>query len=76
MKELIVNYLPWLLSVITIYMNVLAGNKNNLAWLFGLLNQILWLLWILISENYGLVPMNIALWVVCSRNYLKWNKEK
>ncbi len=76
MKDAVVIYLPWALSVITIYMNVLAGNKNKLAWLFGLLNQLLWMLWILTSGNYGLIPMNIALWVVYSRNYVKWDKNK
>jgi hypothetical protein len=28
-------YLPYLLSIITIYMTVLAGNKHSKAWLIG-----------------------------------------
>lgn len=71
----IVIYMPWLLSVITIYMTVLAGNKNKFAWAVGLFNQLLWLLWILCSENYGLLPMNLALWVVYCRNHLRWQHE-
>ena len=50
MRENIVTYLPWQLSVITIWMTVLAGNKHPSAWLIGLLNQALWLGWIVASS--------------------------
>jgi|JI7StandDraft_1071085.scaffolds.fasta_scaffold812069_1 succinate dehydrogenase hydrophobic anchor subunit len=63
-----------LLSVITIYMTVLAGNKNRHAWAIGLFNQALWLAWILLTKNYGFLPMNFALWIVYWRNHIKWGK--
>lgn len=72
---MIKTYLPWLLSAITIYMTVLAGNKNRNAWLFGLINQALWLVWIIASSAWGLLPMNLALWIVYGRNHLKWNRK-
>jgi hypothetical protein len=72
--NLIREYLPWLLSVITIYMTILAGNKHPHAWAFGLLNQALWLLWIYASSAWGLLPMNAALWVLYARNHIRWNK--
>lgn len=71
----IVTYLPWLLSAITIYMTVLAGNKSRHAWLIGLCNQALWLVWIFSAGAYGLLPMNAALWIVYARNHLKWRRE-
>lgn len=74
MQEDIVKYLPWLLSVITIYMTILAGNNNKYAWIIGLVNQFLWLIWITASNTWGMIPMNIALWIVYFRNYLKWHK--
>jgi hypothetical protein len=70
--DLIAEYLPWLLSAITIYMTVLAGNKARNAWLFGLANQALWLVWIVTVGAWGLLPMNLALWFVYARNHLKW----
>lgn len=70
--KLIASYLPWLLSAITIYMTVLAGNKHRMAWAVGLANQALWLLWIVSTEAWGLLPMNAALWVVYARNHFKW----
>lgn len=67
--------IPYVLSAITIYMFILAGNKSKYAWLVGLFNQFLWLLWIVASGNWGLLPMNLALWVVYARNYWKWGSQ-
>lgn len=46
----------------------LTGQQN----LALLTPQLLWLVWILASKSYGLLPMNLALWIVYGRNYLKW----
>ena len=72
MKEIIVTYLPWLLSANTIYFNVLAGNKSKQTWLWALAGQLGWLIFIVASETWGLLPMNIALWVTYIRNNIKW----
>ena len=72
MTEQVIVTLPWFLSAITIWMSLLAGNKNRHAWLIGLANQALWLVWITLSENWGLLPMNVALWAVYLRNHMKW----
>lgn len=72
MRDLIAAYLPWLMSAITIWMTLLAGNKHRLAWAIGLGNQALWLTWIVVTGAWGLLPMNAALWVVYARNHLKW----
>lgn len=75
LHKLIVEYLPYLLSCITIYQLVLAGNMHKNAWLVGLCNQVLWLTWILSSGTYGLLPMNLAVWVVYTRNHFKWGNK-
>lgn len=72
MKQIITTYLPYILSVITIYTMFLAGDKKKKAWLVGLVNQILWFTWIIVSGTWGLIPMTIAMCVVYTRNYLKW----
>jgi hypothetical protein len=69
------NYMPWLMSAITIYMTVLAGNKSRYAWAVGLFNQILWLTWILATKNYGFLPMTAALCFVYARNHIKWGQQ-
>lgn len=72
MTDLTATYLPWLMSAITIWMTLMAGNKHRLAWAIGLGNQALWLTWICVVGAWGLLPMNAALWVVYARNHLKW----
>lgn len=76
MRHTIVFALPWLLSAITIYTMFLAGNKHGKTWLVGLANQALWLIWIVASASWGLLPMNIALWIVYGRNHLKWARHE
>jgi hypothetical protein len=73
MRDATITYLPWLLSAITIWMTVLAGNKHPSAWAIGLVNQALWLAWITASASWGLLPMNLTLWIVYGRNHWKWN---
>lgn len=74
MKDQLAFWMPWLLSAITIYMMVLAGNKTRFAWSLGLGNQALWLVWILASESWGLLPMTAALTIVYIRNFMKWSE--
>ena len=69
---MIAQYLPFLLSAVTIWMTLMAGNKHPKAWAVGLVNQALWLVWIVSTSAWGLLPMNLALWVVYGRNHFKW----
>lgn len=71
-RDLIVLGLPWLLSALTIWMTLTAGSKWRWAWSIGLVNNFLWLVWVLASASWGLLPMNVVLWVVYTRNHLKW----
>ena len=68
------DWMPWILSAITIWMTVLAGSKHPRAWLVGLANQALWLVWIVAVGAWGLLPMNLALWLVYARNHWKWSR--
>jgi len=71
MEYFIVNYLTYILSLITIVSAVLAGNDNKHAWSLGMFNQLLWLVWIFATNNWGLLPMNAFLWGAFARNYFK-----
>ena len=73
---MIVKYLPYVLSAITLYTMFLAGGKKRYTWIVGLVNQALWVLWIIKAKAWGLVPMNIGLWVVYVRNHLAWSEKK
>lgn len=64
--------MDWLLSAFTIGQAILAGNKHPLAWLVGLVGQALWLLWIVLTGHYGLLPLTLFLVAVYARNHWKW----
>lgn len=72
---LVRDYLPWVLSGITIQQTLMAGSLHPQAWLVGLGNQLLWLLWICATGSWGFLPLNIALWIVYGRNHWKWSTE-
>lgn len=74
MREVIIAYLPWFLSAFTISVMWLAGNKHRFAWAVGLFGQVFWLVWIMASESWGLLPSCLVLVVVYGRNHLKWSK--
>jgi len=71
----IIVWLPWLLSVLTIYGVIETGNKRLRAWVICLVNQALWLVWICASGTWGMIPMNVALWIVAARNLRRWHRE-
>lgn len=71
---MVVEYMPWLLSALTIYMTILAGNKHRHTWIVGLSNQFIWLIWIVAASAWGLLPLNLALWYLYFRNHLKWRR--
>ncbi|SCW95437.1 hypothetical protein [Ancylobacter rudongensis] len=71
MVDLIRDYLPWLLSLITLWSIVLAGHGQPGAWLLGAANQVLWMIWIVASASWGLMPLTVALGAVYLRNHFK-----
>ena len=72
MKAQVAVYLPWVLSALTIYSAVLCGDKKASGWIVGLANQVLWATWIIASETWGMLPMNIVLAAIFARNFMKW----
>ena len=71
----VVEILPWSLSAFGILMIYLAGNKNPLAWFIGLGNQCCWVIWIVVTQNWGLLPQSSVLIVLMIRNAVKWREE-
>ncbi len=69
---LIANLLPWVISSLTITHVWLVGNKSLKGWVIALFNQLLWLTWVLVSQTWGLIPLNLVLTAMYLRNYLKW----
>ena len=64
--------LPWVISCMTIASVWLVGNKERRGWAIGIACQFLWLIFILSTQEWGLMPLNVAMWYVNIRNYTKW----
>lgn len=73
-KDFVLNWMPYVLSFIGVFMIVKAGDMKRVAWLIGLAAQVLWFIWINVSGNYGFLIQNFALVVAYTRNYYKWRE--
>ena len=40
----------------------------------GLAAQVLWVVFIVQNESWGLLPLNIALWYICISGIIKWKR--
>ena len=76
MIDLIITYLPWLLSGSIIIYIYLVGNKKTIGWWICLANQILFTYWTILTKSYGFIPVNVVVAILCIRNIRKWTKEK
>lgn len=66
--------MTYLMSLLSIAMIWLMGNKWKHAPLIGLINQILWFAYIFDRKEWGLLLMTIAYTVIHFRNWIKWRK--
>ena len=73
-KNLITQYLPYFISVLTLYTVKITGDKNKNAWILTMLNQMLWLLWIFVSGNSGFIILNLGIIYLSVVNHFKWKK--
>ncbi len=67
--------MDWLLSGISILMLWLMGNKSKWGPIVGIVAQVLWLIYVLRIEQYGLLLGVVAYAVVHARNLYKWSRE-
>jgi hypothetical protein len=70
-------YLDWVLSGLTILMNVMLTNKNKWAWVLMIFLSILWIVYAftLTPVQYGLLPATVANLFIAVRGAVKWFKE-
>jgi hypothetical protein len=64
--------LPGVISVNSIGVMYLIGNKSRAAFVLGLGNQCLWLSWLLYIETYGMLPTVAAMSAMYVRNLHAW----
>ena len=68
--------LPLALSVNTIALMWLVGNRRVLGWWLAVCGQAGWFAFIILFEAWGLIPMAAALTVTYVRNLVKWRGDQ
>jgi len=68
-------FLPYVLSIGTLAINVMAGNKWRYTFAVALINQAVWFFWIFWTGNYGFIILNTFLTIIYVRNHIRWTHE-
>lgn len=51
---------------------LLAGSKRKIGWAVGFGAQVLWIVYAIVTEQYGFILSACAYAAVYARNYLQW----
>lgn len=62
-------------SSLTIAGTYYYGNKSKLGPWIGIVSQVPWWLIMFTGSLWGLMPVNVMMFVLHVRNLMKWNKE-
>lgn len=68
----IFQYMDWVVCLTTIICVELQIHRKWYAWVFSLLNQFIWLAFIICKGQYGLLPLNVVMWVQNTRGLISW----
>lgn len=65
----------WLLAAIGILGLYLAGKRLAVGWLVGVLAQVPWLVYAVVTRQWGFIATAVAYGAVYTRNFLRWRRE-
>jgi hypothetical protein len=54
----------------------LAGRKNLWGWAVGVFAQVLWIIFALVTEQYGFIVSALAYGFIYGKNFLSWKKDR
>ena len=74
--DIVVKSVDWAASAFVIVGYWLIGNRNKWGHVLMLCSQPLFLAVIFITKAWGLLPMNIFMWIITIRNTIKWHLEE
>jgi nicotinamide riboside transporter PnuC len=66
----------YLLATVGILGIWLAGRRNLWGWALGVGAQVLWIIYALVTDQYGFIVSALAYAVVYARNWYRWRKEE
>lgn len=68
--------MQWILSVLLIVNLYLMGNKTIWGPISGIIAQAVWVVYGIMTRQYGLVPGVVVLLLINIRNWRKWKAEE
>ena len=68
-------YWSWLLAILGVSGMYFVGKKTVWGWLVLLANEVIWVVYALITQQYGFIAMAIAYAFVYIKSYLEWRRE-
>jgi hypothetical protein len=66
----------WILTAVGVTGAYLAGQKNPWGWFLGLAIQPVWIVYALVTEQYGFVVSALAYGLMYAKNFIWWMREK
>ena len=66
----------WIAGSMSVIVLILMGNKWRYAPLVGVITQIVWIVYVIVERQWGLIPCVVAYTIVHIRNSRKWLKAK
>jgi hypothetical protein len=76
MDEVLRQAIPLALSANTLVLTWLVGNRRTAGWVLGCIGQVMWFVFIVTWQVWGLLPLAIGLSFVYARNLVRWRREK
>jgi hypothetical protein len=67
-------YWSWLLAVLGVSGMYFVGKKTVWGWLVLLANEVIWVVYAVVTQQYGFIVMAIAYAIVYIKSYLEWRK--
>jgi hypothetical protein len=64
----------FILAGIGVFGIYLAGKKNKIGWAVGFFAQILWVIYALVTKQYGFIASACAYGFIYGKNYLEWRR--
>lgn len=64
----------FILAGIGIFGIYLAGKKNKIGWAVGFFAQVLWVIYGLVTKQYGFIISACAYGFIYGKNYLEWRR--
>jgi hypothetical protein len=66
----------WILAAIGVSGIFFVGQKTIWGWLILLANECLWMIYAIVTEQYGFIFSAVAYAIVYVRSYLHWRRDQ